>query len=87
LAAKLKQKGVGEAIIAAALEQAFPPGREAELARAAAAAWRRTHSPPARGGVRGGGSSAGRANHNQRLWRFLISRGFSTEVISTAVST
>lgn len=65
---KLQQKGIAGPVLAAALQQAFPPGRESEVAKEAANAWRRAH--PAH------------ASDKNRLYRFLISRGFSPDKIT-----
>ena len=65
---KLRQQGIEPELITAALHLAFPPGREEEIARRAAAAWRRLHPS--------------RPPHIDALARFLASRGFSAAVIS-----
>lgn len=69
---KLRQKGIENNCIAAALQSAFPPGREQKIAYQAAAAWRRMHPS--------------RRQDTDRLARFLTSRGFSTSVISTLLA-
>lgn len=77
LSYKLKQKRIKSSLIEGALSAAFVPGREVELARQAAAAWRRTHTP----------KSTDRQEinkHRQRLTRTLASRGFSFSAIASA---
>ncbi|MBI4021950.1 MAG: regulatory protein RecX [Candidatus Andersenbacteria bacterium] len=65
---KLRQKGIQPNYIVAVLQRTFPPGRERSIARQAAAAWRRLHPS--------------HQNDWHRLTRFLLSRGFSSDVIS-----
>jgi regulatory protein len=79
LSYKLKQKGIASSLIEAALAEAFPPGREAELARQAAAAWRRTHHPKNTDRIE-------IKKHQQRLTRLLASRGFSFSAIESAIT-
>lgn len=71
LSYKLKQKGITSSLIEAALAEAFPPGREAELAHQVATRWRRTHVP---------------SPDKQNLTRHLISHGFSFDAIQTVIS-
>jgi regulatory protein len=60
---KLRSRGVEQSVIAAALTQAFPEGREHELMCKAAESWKRLHPK--------------HKDDTQRLTRFLLSRGFS----------
>lgn len=71
LAAKLQQKGVAAEAIAAALREGYGTGEEQRLVKEAAATWRAGHPRI--------------ANDQQRLWRFLASRGFSPESIAAAL--
>ncbi len=68
LAAKLKQRGIAPDIIAAAIERGFTGDRSEEscLARAADQ-WKRSHRQ--------------HEHDRERLQRFLLSRGFSLDVI------
>ncbi len=79
LSYKLKQKGIRSSLIEAALAEAFVPGREAELARQAATAWRRTHYPKNTDHIE-------IKKHQQRLIRILVSRGFSFSAIESATT-
>ena len=72
LQAKLRQKGVAPTLISAVLNDIFAPGREAELATQARDRWQRQHP--------------GQADDPQRLYRFLLSRGFSQAVVSEVTS-
>jgi len=79
LSYKLNQKGIISSFIEAALAEAFPPGREADLARQAATAWRRSHHPK-------NNDPQERNKHRQRLTRMLISRGFSFSAMESAIT-
>lgn len=68
---KLQQKGIAAEVIEAAVYDAIDDAREMELAREAAASWRKSH--------------ARYAADRGRLTRFLVSRGFSYEVAVRAV--
>ncbi|MEK7556789.1 MAG: RecX family transcriptional regulator, partial [Patescibacteria group bacterium] len=85
LRAKLKQKGVGEDIIREVLGETFSPpyeggvpaqgggrGREAALAKLAVDQWKRTHPQ--------------HAGDRQRLYRFLLARGFSIDLVTSLVA-
>lgn len=77
---KLRSKRVADGLIEAALSEAFTGDRETQLLQQAAATWRRSHRPPA------SDSSHNSRLHQQRLYRFLISRGFSSGKISDLLS-
>lgn len=67
LHAKLREKGVEPSLIAATLAKLYSKELENHLAKQATAEWQRTHTTS--------------ANDPQKLFRFLISRGFSADVI------
>jgi len=69
---KLQEKGIAASIQEEALNAALAPEQETALAERAAAAWQRAHSQ--------------HASDRQRLVRHLLSRGFSWETISRALS-
>ena len=79
LSYKLKQKGITSSLIGTALAEAFPPGREAELARQAATVWRRTHYPKNTDRIE-------IKKHEQRLTRLLATRGFSFATIQSVIN-
>jgi len=64
---KLRQKGVSTEIIAAALAEIYSKDRERDLAARAANQWRVAHRTT--------------STDPQSLYRFLVSRGFSQDVI------
>lgn len=77
LAWKLQKASVPPDVAETALQSLFPPGREISLARAAAA---RKHTELLR---RRRGTSA--SELRIRLGRFLLSRGFPPDVVSTVL--
>lgn len=68
--AKLRQRGIGDSIISQVLRGL--DDREAELAQQAAEQWRRLHPK--------------HATDKNRLYHFLLSRGFTQAAIQTATS-
>lgn len=70
ISAKLKQKGVGETIARQTVRELFSEGRgrEAFLAQQAAEQWKKSHPK--------------HAGDKQRLYRFLASRGFTSDAIA-----
>jgi len=69
LSLKLKQKGVAQDIIQASIDGVFTDiAKELELIAMAADDWHRHHIAPVKG--------------KEKLWRYLIGRGFTTSVIS-----
>lgn len=69
LSAKLKQKGVADSLIREIIHNIFSDGRQQALIANAIARWKRLHP-----------------NHDrQRLYRFLVSRGFTADAISESV--
>lgn len=69
---KLLEKGITPELITAVLKQTFPRGRAEALAHQAAANWQRRHPR--------------QASDQARLARFLASRGFSSEIISSILA-
>ena len=67
---KLKEKRIAPDFIEPAVYGVMDEAKEEEFARAAAAAWRRSHSD--------------KTGDRERLTRFLLSRGFSFEVAAHA---
>lgn len=74
---KLRAKRVADGLVEAALTEAFAGDQETQLLEQAVAAWQRSHRQPTNKDVR---------LHQQRLYRFLISRGFSLDKISQLLS-
>ncbi len=72
LSSKLRAKQVSSVHINAALAAVFSENGELKYARAAAAAWKRSHSQ--------------HSDDRQRLVRFLAARGFSSDVIYQATA-
>lgn len=70
---KLRQKGIDKKLIDEAITAAYANGREAELAQQAAQKWQQLHSQ--------------HKSDQQRLARFLISRGFTPDIISCYLDT
>ncbi|MDP3997541.1 MAG: regulatory protein RecX [bacterium] len=68
LKAKLKQKGIAGDIIESAIGQVFTDEHEVKIATEAASRWQRLHSNA--------------KNDKQKLYRFLASRGFSSDCIT-----
>lgn len=69
---RLRQKGIAPSAISRLLDATYSRGQELELARRAAATWRRSHPT--------------NAGDNARLYRFLISRGFTADTISAIIT-
>ena len=68
---KLQQKGIAHEFIEPAVYDVIDDAKEIELARAAADSWRRSHPR--------------HATDQQRVIRFLVSRGFSYEAAATVI--
>lgn len=77
---KLRSKRVADGVIEAALSEAFVGNRETQLLQQAAAMWRRSHRSPASDSLKDA------RLYQQRLYRFLVSRGFSSGKISDLLS-
>jgi len=69
LQAKLAQKGLSSELIISALERHYPPELESDLIKQATQKWRALHSKD--------------QNNQEKLTRFLISRGFSLDKITS----
>ena len=67
---KLMQKKVASSIVAEALKASYPPPQESVIIQQAIASWQRQH----------------RQFDQTRLSRFLLSRGFSPDVVSQAIN-
>lgn len=75
LHAKLREKGVEPGLIAATMAKLYSKELEQELAKQAAEAFTRRSPAYRPGRVSGGGTDP------QKLFRFLLARGFSADVI------
>lgn len=72
LRAKLQQKRVGESIIEAAIQEIFSSFSEVELIQETIRRWKRSYPKHAEG--------------SERLFRHLVSRGFTMDRITSAVN-
>lgn len=75
---KLTQKRIAPLLIDQAITRVYEQNPESDLARRAAQAWRRTHQPKS-------DQTQDKQKYQQRLNRYLVSRGFNYDVISNAI--